>query len=261
MSITSKENNFALNFIKSGKGETSLVFLHYFGGSSHTWSPVIDELNGDFHCIAIDLPGFGASDSFTDELSVNDTTEIVAGVIDSLQLEQYVLIGHSMGGKIALSLAARKPLGLKRVVLFAPSPPTPEPMSDEEREQLLSAYNNRAALINNINNITSRQLSDFDINNLVTDNLRASESAWKAWVQHGSQEDISLQMSNVNIPVVVVNGRDDKKFTNEFLRNEFVKYFQKVHFKEIAESGHLLPVETPLAVAKLIRETIITSPF
>ncbi len=174
-----KENNSVLNFIKTGKGETSLVFLHYFGGSSNTWSQVIDELQEDFNCIAIDLPGFGASQSYN-QLSVNNSSKSVAEVIKSLQLKRYVLIGHSMGGKIALSLASHKPFELKQLILFAPSPPTPEPMTGAEQEQLLKAYNNRAALINNINNISSQPLSDFDISNGCIPNCRPSSGSFKS---------------------------------------------------------------------------------
>jgi len=256
MSEASKKDDSSLHFIKSGKGKLSLVFLHYFGGSSHTWCQVIHELNRDFHCIAIDLPGFGASQSSCNKLSVSDIRESVAEVIESLQLEKYALIGHSMGGKIALSLASHKPPGLKKLMLFAPSPPTPEPISAEERTQLLNAYNNRPGLINIINNITSQPLPEVIINKLVDDNLRASSTAWTSWIKHGSQEDISVQMADINIPALVISGQYDKKLSSDFLRNIFATYLRNVHFKEIGEAGHLLPIEAPPAVAELIRETV-----
>jgi len=256
MSLALEKRVSSLNFVDSNKGDIALVFLHYFGGSSRTWSYVIDELNGEFRCIAIDIYGFGNSLLSGKGLSVNDNAQSVAEVITTLKLKNYVLIGHSMGGKIALSLASHKPLGLNKLVLFAPSPPTPEPMSDEEKTQLLTAYNNRPELIKIINSITSIPLADFDINNLVNDNLRASSTAWKSWIEHGSQEDISMKMSGVNIPVLVINGQYDKKFSSDFLRNEFEKYFRNVNFKEIREAGHLLPIEAPLAVAKLIRDSL-----
>jgi pimeloyl-ACP methyl ester carboxylesterase len=256
MSAASKKNDSFLNFIESGKGKLSLVFLHYFGGSSITWEQVTDELNEDFHCIAIDLPGFGASQSSDDKLSVSDIRESVVEVIESLQLENYVLIGHSMGGKIALSLASHKSFGLKKLLLFAPSPPTPEPMTEKEQEQLLRAYNNRSALINNINNITHQPLADFDINNLVNDNLRASEIAWTSWIECGSKEDISAEMCNIAVPVLVINGQFDKNLSGKFLRNKFLTYFPFADFHEIREAGHLLPIEAPLAVVKLIREAV-----
>ncbi len=256
MSSLVKKSNFRLNYVDTGKGDVSLVFLHYFGGSSRTWSDVIEELNGEFRCIAIDIHGFGDSHSISNGLSVDDNAQSVADVITTLQLKKYVLIGHSMGGKIALSLASRKPLGLEKLVLIAPSPPTPEPTSNKEQAQLLTAYNNRPALIKIINSITSRALSDFNINNLVNDNLRASKTSWRSWIEQGSQEDISKQIVNIHIPVLVISGQDDKKLSSSFLRDEFVKYLQSLHFEEIGEAGHLLPIEAPATVAKLIRDSL-----
>ncbi|MEJ7685394.1 MAG: alpha/beta hydrolase [Segetibacter sp.] len=222
-----------MNFARSGSGDLALVFLHYFGGSSRTWSKVINKLNGEFRCIAVDLQGFGKSPSLGKGLSVSDSAQSVADLITTLQLKRYVLIGHSMGGKITLSLASRRPFGLESLVLIAPSPPTPEPMDAKERAQLMAAYNNRSALTKIINSITSKPLSDIEINNLVNDNVRASEIGWKSWIEYGSQEDISLEVSNINVPVLVISGQCDKKLSSSFLYNEFGDYFPTVHFEEI----------------------------
>ena len=50
----------SLSYSDTGSGANTLVFLHYFGGSSRTWQPVIDLLAPDFRCVALDLRGWGA---------------------------------------------------------------------------------------------------------------------------------------------------------------------------------------------------------
>ncbi len=97
-------------------------------------------------------------------------------------------------------------------------------------------------------------MSNREIDNLVEDNLRASQRSWRSWIEDGSQEDISMQMSNIDVPVLVISGQRDKKLSTAFLRNEFLKYLKTTSFEEISEAGHLLPVEAPLAIAKLIRQ-------
>lgn len=246
------ENN--LNYIDVGKGEITLVFLHYFGGSSNSWSEVIGELSHKFRCIAIDLPGFGNSQRKTNRLSVSYCSNEVARVIHSLKLKQYVLIGHSMGGKIALSFAAMQPSGLTSLVLVAPSAPTPEPMADIERMQLLNAFGDKCALETSVNNITAQPLSNSDIENTVNDNLRASYTSWHWWTEEGSREDISSQMSTIRVPVLVISGAADPKFSTHFLHEEMVKYFSTAAFTEIPNAGHLLPIETPLKLAQAIAE-------
>jgi len=55
-------------------------------------------------------------------------------------LGPFLLLGHSMGGKVAVALAARRPPGLVSVVLVAPSPPCPEPMTDDARASLRPSF-------------------------------------------------------------------------------------------------------------------------
>ena len=114
------------------------MFLHHFGGSSRAWSEVINQLGDDYHCVAPDLRGFGDSDAPAANYSIKDYADDVAGLVEVLKLKRYVLIGHSMGGKIALYYAAQKPSGLELLVLLAPSPPVPEPMDEAERRRLLT---------------------------------------------------------------------------------------------------------------------------
>jgi len=249
-------NKKGLHCIDVGTGEIALVFLHYFGGSANSWSKVIADLSNTFRCIAIDLPGFGDSQGESKKLSVSNCAREVAQLIKALALKQYVLIGHSMGGKIALSLASLQPFGLTSLVLVAPSPPTPEPMDDEERKQLLNAYGDRFALETQLNNITAQSLTNGGMENAIADNLKVSYASWHWWVQLGSREDISPQTSTVKVPILVISGQYDKKLSTRFLHDEFEKYFDFVRFEEIKEAGHLLPIEAPAAVVKLIREYV-----
>src|SRR5271170_3707009 len=55
---------------EKGKGDPSLVFLHYWGGSRRTWSQVIAPLSERFRCIAVDLRGWGKSDHHADDYSL-----------------------------------------------------------------------------------------------------------------------------------------------------------------------------------------------
>lgn len=248
------QNNNALNFIETGEGETTLVFLHYFGGSSNAWRAVIDELKKSFHCIAINLRGFGNSPAPVKELSVNDNANDVIQLIQSLQLKKFVLIGHSMGGKIALSIASKKPAELTSLILIAPSPPTAEPTDDKTRREFMNTFGDRYAIEKLIKKITAAPLADTLFEETVEDHLKVSHTAWNGWIEKGSQEDISSQMTNIDVPVFVISGASDQNFSTSFLRTEFIKYFPTAHFEEMDGSGHLLPVEVPLAVAVSIQK-------
>lgn len=113
------------------------VALYYWAGSGRTFDAVAGSL-APRHCLlAPDLPGFGVAAPAPDH-SVAVYNDHVAPFIARQHLRGYLLVGHSMGGKIALNLAARQPAGLAGVVLLSPSPPGPEPMSETDRQAVLS---------------------------------------------------------------------------------------------------------------------------
>ena len=85
----------------------TLIFLHGFLGSSNDWIETINLLKNDFNCIAIDLPGHGDSVTISSPLTngFNHCHQLIKDVIDELGITQYVLIGYSLGGRIALDYA------------------------------------------------------------------------------------------------------------------------------------------------------------
>ncbi len=207
----SPENRISLNFIETGKGKITLVFLHYFGGSSRSWSGVIAALEKSFHCVAIDLRGFGDWPAPGAQLSVNENANDVINLIHSLQLKEYVLIGHSMGGKIALDIASQKPPGLTSMILIAPSPPTPEPSNPDDRINLIAAFRDRYAIEKLIQKITAKPLPEDLFEETIQAHLQVSKVAWNGWIEKGSREDISSLMQNINVPVSILSGASDPR--------------------------------------------------
>ena len=105
-------NGAAIQVAETGHGDPALIFLHYWGGSSRTWQDVIGRLGGRPHSIALDQRGWGgsvATDGRYDLSAMADDAEAVARTIG---LSRYVLVGHSMGGKVAQIVATRRPDGL-----------------------------------------------------------------------------------------------------------------------------------------------------
>src|ERR1700676_378889 len=125
---------------ESGQGSPALVFLHYWGGSRRTWSEVIGRLSNRFRCIAVDLRGWGRSGRNTDDFSLSAQANDVQAVVEALELKDFVLVGHSLGGKVAQIVAATRPAGLRAVALVAPAPPQPLHVPDAQKPRMLTAY-------------------------------------------------------------------------------------------------------------------------
>jgi pimeloyl-ACP methyl ester carboxylesterase len=159
-----------------------------------------------------------------------------------------------MGGKIALALAARRPKGLRSLILLAPSPPTPEPIKEEEREKLLQTHGNRCVATETVCKAAGGKLSGEVFERAINDNLRTSESAWKWWLENGSREDVSTEIEKINVPVLIAAGEKDEAMTPELLEREVARRIEGARLVIVPEVKHLLPLEAPATVVKLIRE-------
>jgi pyruvate dehydrogenase E2 component (dihydrolipoamide acetyltransferase) len=97
-----------------------LVFLHGLGGSGSTWQTVLADLAARHRVCALDLPGHGASDKpapATADYSVAGLARAVAQALDLLGLGQAALVGHSLGGAVAMQVALDRPAAVSRLVL------------------------------------------------------------------------------------------------------------------------------------------------
>ncbi len=252
-------NGTILNIFEAGnrhQNRPTLVFLHYFGGSSDSWKEITEFLAADFHCVAPDLRGFGASDNSAENYTVENYADDVQTLITALKLENFVLIGHSMGGKFALALAARSPHGLRSLILLAPSPPTPEPIAENDRKHLLESHGSREAAAETVRKAAALKLPPTIFKRAVNDNLRSSENAWRAWLERESRTDISAKVQLITVPVLVLSGENDETIKRDLLKREVVNHVAKASFISIPKAGHLLPLEVPEITAQLIADFI-----
>jgi abhydrolase domain-containing protein 6 len=117
---TRQINGVEVYYRESGnKNNPSLFFIHGFLGSSYDWIEMIRYYDDNYHVIAIDLPGFGASEkSLNYNYSRENQADTVIELIKSLQLKDVTLVGHSMGGMISLMSAYKEPELIKQLVLI-----------------------------------------------------------------------------------------------------------------------------------------------
>ena len=240
-----------LPHIDIGTGEPALVMMHYFGGSAREWAQVADALAEQYRCVAVDMPGFGAANCWQG-FSVEQMVTDVKALMENLNLKRCILVGHSMSGKVAITLAAARPAGLEGLILVAPSPPSPEPMSEKDRRNMLEGYGKRSAAEATVNKITARPLPPELFDMAVEDDLLSSAAAWAAWLEHGSREDLSRQVGVLDLPALVVAGEKDPVLPAPIQNRDVLPHLSRGRLEIVPDSGHLIPPEQPAALASLI---------
>lgn len=99
--------------------DPTIVMIHGFLGSSYDYIDIIESIKSNYHVIAVDLVGFGLSEkSATFEYYKANQAEVVAALLQQKGISSYTLVGHSMGGEVALNLAYLYPLRVEQLILI-----------------------------------------------------------------------------------------------------------------------------------------------
>lgn len=238
-----------------------LFMLHALGGSARAWDGVAASLGAGFEVVAIDLPGFGDAPVAAD-LTVTGMADHVAAAVSRRGAARWLLVGHSMGGKIASIVAARalagEPglFGLAGVVLLAASPPSPEPMEEDRREKMIgwAAHGplDEAAARDFVDGNVGDALAP-EADRLALDDLRrASPHAWLAWLERGSREDWSGDVGQLDVPALIVAGGADGDLGEEGQRETNAIVYPRAVIAVEEGAGHLLPLERSKEIAERI---------
>jgi pimeloyl-ACP methyl ester carboxylesterase len=102
----------------SGGSGPALVFLHGFCESKALWPDFTAPLVADYRVVLIDLPGFGDNDQPQPDYSMESAAAFVQQTLKALRINKSLVIGHSLGGYVALALAEQHPELLAGLVLF-----------------------------------------------------------------------------------------------------------------------------------------------
>ncbi|HET7466517.1 MAG TPA: alpha/beta hydrolase [Candidatus Dormibacteraeota bacterium] len=112
-----------VHYLDFGGEGTPLVMVHGLGGSALNWMDVGPAFARQHRSVALDLAGFGQTPLFNRSAAVGANADLVRGFIERLFDEPVVLMGNSMGGHIAVLLAADHPELANRLVLVDPAVP------------------------------------------------------------------------------------------------------------------------------------------
>ena len=230
-----------------------ILYLHAFGGAGRDWAAVRERLSADLRGEAPDLPGFAGAPDLP-AVTFDGYVDWIAARLGDAPTH---VVAHSMSGKLALALAARRPGRVASLILIAPSTPGAEPMESGDRRDLLARFGDRASAREAVV-ADGRALSPAALDQLVEDRLAVSRAAWRWWLEAGSLLDIGPEMSRVTAPVDVIVGEGDAHLGEAAQRRHLLPRLAHgpVRLHIVSASGHFVPLEEPDALAAILRETL-----
>ncbi|MGW3094536.1 alpha/beta fold hydrolase [Streptomyces sp. NPDC001102] len=237
---------------RRGTGPT-LVFLHYWGGSARTWDLVVDRLPGR-DTLAVDFRGWSRSNTLPGPYTLRQLADDTVAVLADAGIDDYVLVGHSMGGKVAQLVAARRPAPLRGMVLVGSGPARPAAeITAEYREFLSHAYDTEESAAGARDTVlTATDLPARVKAQIAADSRAGAEAARTEWPLRGIAEDITEHARMISVPALVLAGEYDRVEPADVLRRNLLPYLSGAQFAVIANTGHLIPLEAPDELADAI---------
>lgn len=242
-----------------------LLFLHGFLGSSADWLDVTAALKDRFFCIAPDLPGHGASLGLSSgSYSFEGAARVAIRTLDELNVGRVTIVGYSMGGRLALYLALRRPERCAGLFLESASPGLE---SAAQRAARRAADEARA-----------RRLESGDLDRFLQDwyrqplfsSLTRDEELRRRTIEArrrndpeelarslrgmgtGTQPSLWAELAGLRVPALAVAGALDPKFVG--VSRRMAELCPSMRPLVVPEAGHNVQVEAPEAYLDLLKD-------
>ena len=206
--------NIAIGYSCFGKGP-SIVLLHGFLENRFMWNDVIGELSSSYRIVCIDLLGHGESGQLGYVHSMEDQANMVKTLLDFLRLRKYIMLGHSMGGYVALNFAMKHPDNLKGLCLMNSTALPDSALKKENRERAIKAVrqNHRTFIKLAIPMLFAEKNRKFfttEINTIISEALKMSPRGIVAALRGMKERTDSTEIYHKDLfPIMLIVGEED----------------------------------------------------
>jgi pimeloyl-ACP methyl ester carboxylesterase len=109
-----------VHVLKMGSGPKLLIALHGFGNTAAIFEPIAAAFASEYTTVSIDLPGHGKTEWVNTYFEKKDLMAIIQGIKLECKVEQFTLMGFSLGGRLSLCVAELQPNWIDKLILLAP---------------------------------------------------------------------------------------------------------------------------------------------
>jgi pyruvate dehydrogenase E2 component (dihydrolipoamide acetyltransferase) len=241
-----------LRYLRQGDGGDAVLLIHGFGGDLNNWLFNHQALASDHIVYALDLPGHGGSSKRLASGSLQEFVQMVQGFLAAVDVPRAHLVGHSMGGAVAIEFAFAHPQSTLSLTLIASAGLGPEINSEyingfiaaDRRKEMKPVLD----LLFANPGLVTRQLVEDLLKYKRLDGVETSLSAIASELWPGGRQVISLRdrLNGLSIPVLVVWGAEDR-----ILPVSHAQGLSK-SVEILAHCGHMAQMEAAAKVNQII---------
>lgn len=236
---------------REGRGEREMVLIHGLGSDAGVWTPMVPILSRAYRVRLYELPGHGHT-APAPHLTIASAAADLERFLKENDIVQPVLVGHAMGGLIAMRYAFDHPAQVKRLVLIDAAPKqlaTPEQKS-RIAERLLTDYDRFVA------ETYSRMSPDPEITRRIVDRaLKTDRPSFTSLLLSSFSFDITEELPRQAVPILLVGSAlllpTDKDIPGQLDALGYTNA-RTISFKRVDKTGHFVMLEQPDFLASVI---------
>ena len=237
-----------VRYVDRGFGDSVVLLLHGFGGDLDNWMFNLDSLAEKHRLLALDLPGHGQSVKTNVDPSLSGMATFVRKFLDVLSVSSLHVVGHSMGGAIAMQLASDSPKTVKSLGLICSAGLGPDINSDYLRGFVEAQSQQELKLVLQQlfvdESLVNLQLVNDLLNYKRMDGVEATLKALsETLISAGEQTFLTDNIVASGIPVLVIWGKQDRIIPVSHAQNFSAAGGYCVEVEIFDSAGHMVQME------------------
>ncbi|MFA7227406.1 MAG: 2-succinyl-6-hydroxy-2,4-cyclohexadiene-1-carboxylate synthase [Melioribacteraceae bacterium] len=259
------EFNLLLNESSFEQSKIPVIFLHGFTGDAGDWQFIVDQLPEKYFPVAVDLIGHGSTDSPKDQMHYTCSAIVrhLDSIFSQLNFEKVILVGYSMGGRVALSYSLKHTDRIIAAVLESTTPGIEDICMKKERVEIDYLFAEKikkegvesfinfwfdTPLFNSLKKLPNfKEVRSKRIANSVT-GLSNSLMSFSTGLMTSYWDKIV----SLNFPVLLITGDYDKKYTS--INTKMRLKLPDARHNSVSDCGHNVHLEKPEVFTKLVNE-------
>jgi len=229
----------------------SVVFIHGAGSSHETWTLQVNKFKAFHRVIALDLSGHGQSGPGPDTTSIEQGfTMELAALVDHLDLSDFVLVGHSMGGSVVMSYALNDDLRKPAAIALVDTSSRLE-LSKLARGLAKETIETQLYLLKGRKNASFQEA--YDIVRREEDTKRRNPRVITRDLAAADKFDVTQQMGNISVPVFVLVGEHDDIIPPSAAK-QFEEALPRADIAVIKDAHHAAMLQNPEMFNQLLQK-------